>query len=215
MKKKLLITALLFLPGCTTTAVWENNNYTEIVNSYLVTEDGEELVFQTQKYHYIFSRAKSFNELLQWDQHNLLEVIFDKNFVVSTDNKVKGEYKFICNCAKQPQASLDWLKSKGFRYVFNEKVDCESDSFIFIKEGKLDGTRYQLKAESNVTMSTLNSPFKITIEESPTFMETTGRLAITPITLTIDTILLAGQVAVVMNSFPRPNYQNKVTECID
>lgn len=158
---KILFSIIIYIviAGCshTTTSEWQDI-YTDDIYQFLISEDGNSLVFVGIKYHYVFVNNDELKDLLLWEDRRLLKASFNENFVVRNSNKIMGSYSLICNCAHLTLKQTQWLKTNGFN---------KGDSNIYMKTSSLSGKRYLADdVVSNNEYANLTHPYEITIEEN-------------------------------------------------
>ncbi|MHC4182809.1 MAG: hypothetical protein ACYSR0_05620, partial [Planctomycetota bacterium] len=80
----LCLFSIVSLVGCTTTTtgIWEKPTYTDNINRFLTTVNGENIIFIGAKYHYIFENNKSLRNILSWKYRELLAAQLEDSFVV-------------------------------------------------------------------------------------------------------------------------------------
>lgn len=190
--KFLALTALLlFNSGCVlfTPMLWkEKIQYKETIQGYLISNDGKKVVFLGEKYHYIFDdESGEIKQLLQWKQKLSMSIY---NFKAVSKNNV--ELGIALHSHNNPSSEeIDSLKKLGF--TEGKLVGISKDIFFYKKYLHLSGTRYLPKEGVNYTINS-TMKYNVTVEEGyyGKIKDASKKIALTPIAVAADTILIAG-----------------------
>lgn len=202
MRYMLIFLSLFHLASCTTAQLWENTKYYETISHFLTTNDGDELIFIGDKYHYIFSNTDSLNDVLRWKDRALLKAQFNDNFVVSTDNIVTGNYITTCICNNATSNQIKWLKDNGFNNIIEKNKLTTLKHVTYFKEGAIIGRRYLPNDISFDELEKLNNTYRIRVEEEKTLLGIAGRVAETPFTVAGDGVIFLGLAAIMIVTSP-------------
>jgi hypothetical protein len=196
MKKMvILLTALFFLVfggACFTPALYDKpaettRNFVEEVSSFLITEDGKNLIVIGKEHHYIFSANDTLKVILSWPEKKRVKASF-QTFSIRSDQTVSGMYNLdIENSQNLTAETKALLLSKGFSENKLEKRLYHS--------GWIQGTRYSAdKFQVPATMK-FNQTYTIKMIESvSSASEAIKRILLTPLALTADGLLILGGV---------------------
>ena len=182
-----LVSLLLLQTGCLTKMLWDDS-YEETFKYFLISENGKYVVMIGRNYHYVLDDELGvIQELLNWDDRNLIKINIDKtHFVVDKNNSVKG-YVMIDtvynNINTQQEA---FLLSLGFK-----QDDLKYMSFKI----KLKGARYVPRTDNFEKIAKhLSRTYIIPVHNQQSFGKRVGEAALTPVTIVADSILLFGKV---------------------
>lgn len=188
MKKLLILCALLFQISCALTSALWNDSYDETFKDFLVSQDGRYVVFLGHEYSYVLADDLGImKEILAWKERNLLFINIDKtNFVVDHRNQVKGYVIIECVYNNITPDQEIFLKSMGFRGKGHDPLSLKLE---------LRGVRYQPLSDSVVhAPAKLNRTYIISVHQQPGFGKRVGEVALTPITVVADSVLLFGKI---------------------
>ncbi len=186
----LLLFLLLFLQtSCVTKSLW-TETYPETFQNFSVSQDGSRVALVGEKYHYVFSdNSGVLKALLTWPDRGLLFIDVSKTHLdVDLNNNVYG-YATIESFLNQlrPQQTL-FLTSVGFR--------SKDGSALFLRM-PLRGRRYLPRNDLQVFLPRLNRPYVVDINHEQGVLRKAGNLALTPLTVTADSVLLLGKIALI------------------
>lgn len=202
MKKTILILSIFVLSSCATHLAWKNKSYQEKISHFLTTNGVEKLVIIGDKYHYIFSNANKLNTILQWEHRKLLKANFDEHFLVTTNNKISGKYKIICDCENTSKAQKAWLNDNGFKRTLEKNKQCTNKKMLYVKEIEVHGDRYLSKNKKFSENNKLNSIYKIIVEEEASTLDNIVNVAETPIAVAADGIFIISAAGIAVALFP-------------
>jgi len=192
LQKTILALILIFLvTSCTLTKiVWQDKSYTDNINRFLIGKDGRYLVLIGKDYHYVLTdNSKILKEFLTLEKKDALRIDQEKtNLKLNFNNEISGTLVI--------KGYLFSLSASDKRKILLLGVKPNYDDYIEIKI-KISGKRYLAKylgvdENSQETIQKL----KIYYDNS-SLSKNVGRIAVTPITITIDAVLLIGKIALV------------------
>ncbi len=185
-----ILPLILIFGGCTT-PLWERHYYTEeTITHFLISEDYTNLVVIGEKYHYIFDEnVTKLNALLSSEVKSYLRPKFshvkvnhdqaiELNVLIYIDPRIPEhiETKF----------GEIWYENQPTHYRYRAQV-----IDLFLK-----GTRYLGKDYGEAIKDyQLNNEYKIKVEEPDSSSLKAKKVLLTPITVTVDGIVLTGFVA--------------------
>jgi hypothetical protein len=192
------------MAGCTTatTDVWKKPTYNETISQFLITANGEKLIFIGEKYHYIFANQDSLNNILQWPDRKLLKAAFFNNFSVDAKNKIIGRFAIVCFCHDASKKQIQWLENNEFHRFNKNNLTSTDDKGTYIKEIKIAGDRYLSNNLSLDKYDKLNNEYQIQVETDYTFLDTAGRVALTPIAVAEDGLATFMLIPIVVIGIP-------------
>ncbi len=193
----IIIFSLLFNSGCITAEMWKKKEYyDDTIKQYLISEDGNKVVFLGKKYHYIFDdNSGIIKQLLNWNKRQKLVMnIYDFEAISENDVKLSAwisssfqkelSTKNLENLSKD---EMDFLVKLGFT---DKKLRNE---YTLGKTLNLSGIRYLPKSgvDYKVGNSSLNKEYKVrvTIGHDST-LNKSRKIALTPVTVAGDSITI-------------------------
>ena len=181
---------LIFTGACFTPALHSGKptkSYQEKVETFLMSEDKEQLIVIGEKYHYIFPTNDVLKFITQWpDKKQQVKASFS-TFRVQLDQSLAGSYTlFIRDSRKLSPEAKQLLISKGF---FDNK---SSNTLRY--HGGLAGKRYLANEVRVPETLKLNKQYTIQIIENDTVSagEVAKRIALTPLAVAADGLLILG-----------------------
>ncbi|MFC0130643.1 hypothetical protein [Ralstonia solanacearum] len=190
MKRRSLLTtgALLAcanLTGCATAKLFEDDKYQETVDRFLVSENGKKLVVLGQRYHYILDMPEHLQAVLSAPYRKRVTAsLYD--FVAEGD-KITGNFNLQVRNARTRMTVEDRQRAlaDGFTEYYGDLA----------LQGSVSGTRYRTDGfKQEQVPSTFNEPYRIDVVETMTSAGKAVRLLATPVTLTVDGVLMIGAV---------------------
>ena len=179
---------MLLTASCVTKALWRDKSYEETIQQFYVGADGRYVALIGAEYHYIFTDNSGLLKLIvSLRQKDVLTVNEDKsNLKLDVNNNVDGYIVMEGPFYALPPEDMATLNGAGFF----------PDRDLSIKIN-LKGRRYLSKyIGENQPLSNSHSIQKIRIYYGGEGVaKNIGKAAITPITVTIDAVLLIGKVA--------------------
>ena len=179
------ILCLMLLSSCATHSLWNSSNrYSERVKGFLITESGDKMVVIGDKYHYVFPVNTELKNIMKSKNRKLIKPRFT-NFKVDKNNKITG--KFHLHFYATFEDDSEWLEELGFsiRRVTNQG----NTSYVY--RGTLNGKRYNANKKIN-TRESFRRSYRLSIAEPEGGADTIKKILATPVTLTVDGLLLVG-----------------------
>jgi hypothetical protein len=166
--------------------MWDKK-YNETFRQFLVSKDGQYVVFLGKNYHYIFTdNLSAIKELLLWQNRNLLFINIEKTFLkLDLQNNVTGHAVIESFFNKLPRADYEFLRSLGFR--------SEDGNALSLKIN-LVGKRYLPRDDIGEYLPMLDRTYIVPVHYSSTFWSKVGKVALTPITVAADATILIGKI---------------------
>lgn len=192
MKKHLIFSflILIILSSCEidrTKRMWSSHaSYNDQITNFLIREDGKQVVFIGEKYHYILDDSSEIlKKLLNWNARSKLSVQ-PHNFYVGLSNSVELDVEIYSRSSDFSQDEIDFLRN----------LDFSEKGKVLSKNIKLNGKRYLPKEGVNYSIL---SPFSRKINvwvkyNSPS--QIIHKASLTPITVTIDAISITTALGV-------------------
>lgn len=193
MKKKIcavinMFVAISLLTSCATKSLWEEPEYSEEIRQFFMTQGGDDIVIIGQKYHYIFPADQKLKTILNWKYRNDLRPKFGKFAVRNDGITISGDYSLAILPNKFPSEEK-WLKNHGFELDKYNQME-------WVYTGHLEGKRYIATTQIPLTQE-FAKPYKVTISEEFSILQKAPRIAATPITKTVDGVVVIGAVGTV------------------
>lgn len=182
-------TVLLLSTSCITKYLWGDQSYEEQIYQVFVGQDGRYVVLVSPEYHYVFTDSSGLmREILSLKQENVITMNRRKSFFkLSNNNDVNGEI-FL-------EGPFDLLAREEAIRLHTLGVLPDSKDNLAVKI-KLNGRRYAARYIGQTANKTPLGIKRITIyyrgDSSPA--KDAGKVAITPIAVTLDAVLLIGKV---------------------
>ncbi len=200
MKKPLILLVavcfLIFGGACFTPELYkhpaeDSRTFVEEVSTFLITQDGKNLIVVGKQHHYIFTPSDTLKFILTSPEKKYVKASFN-GFSISSDQAVYGSYTLTVD-AKQglPAESIKLLIAKGFTHNAKQKN--------LTYQGSVQGTRYLAdKFQLPATMQ-LNQKYTITMRESyASASATMERILLTPLAIAADGLLILGGIPVLI-----------------
>ena len=188
-QKLAICLALLCLSSCITKALWSDSFYEERINHFLVGADGRYVVLIGDQFHYVFTdNSGLLREIMSLKQRDFLSINNEKSHLkLDSENNVVG--KLVANgpFSIMPQEDKYLLQSFGVMPDKNDEVSITMQA---------SGRRYVAKyLGPNVTTFNRFHLLRIYYSDNA-LMKGVGKAAVTPISVTLDAILLIGKVII-------------------
>jgi hypothetical protein len=192
----LVIPLLLIGSSCKDTytrKLWSDNFYSEAFYYFLISKDGQFVVFLNDEFHYVFNdNSGLIQKLLLWKNSKKLYVDTDKTILkIFANNSVSGKVAIYIDKDNINFSDLKILKSLGF--IDNKEK--------FTTEFKVYGQRYQAKTDVTAYTPRLSSPYNVRIYFDLTNGQKIAKASLSPLTLVVDAIMISGKIL----SFPFVN----------
>jgi hypothetical protein len=188
----ILCISLLTLSSCTVTKIlWGNKSYQETVSQFLVGADGRYVALIGTGYHYVFSDSSAkLKEILALNQKGTLRINTEKTYLkLDGNNDITGDLVISGPFDILPVEDKIRLNSLGFKEDKNGNITVKIN---------LLGKRYLSKYLGHNTASTTGNSYVITVyyKGDSNIAKDVGKVAVTPIAVTLDAVLLIGKVVV-------------------
>jgi hypothetical protein len=187
--KKILILALLFIQtSCVTKALWGDKEYKERISQFLVGTDGRYVVFVGDNYHYIFTdNSETLKAILSLGKNIVKIDTKATRLKLDKNNNVDGELVMVGSSLSLTPQELYSLRMIGiYPDRYNE---------ILVRM-KVSGRRYAAKYIGS-TQGQLSNSQVVTIRYNDSnAIKDVGKVAVTPIAVGVDAVLLIGKVVV-------------------
>lgn len=203
-----LILGVSFLgTGCFTTMLWKDDaehykehHYEDTIQSFLITEDGKQIIFVSDRYHYIFQSDPTLH------------------FLLTHREDVSTLYHFYGASARY---TITERPQKGYNAIASFDVDVNTSTIPNLPMGThltrtqkyynitlYDGNRYLADPKINAHLTPMSHPITLSILQRDrdgwaNAGENAKRLLLTPLTLAADgvSIVLAAGIGVVVLPF--------------
>lgn len=187
LKYLCLVVILLFCVSCLTKKVW-NQSYKENFNQFLISQNGNMVVFLGSKYHYIFhDNTKTLERLLKWpNRRNLFINTQETKFNLKSNNIVTGHVTVESFYNNMPERDHEFLRSLGFR----KKNKYMAPKIKLMMKGK----RYLPRADLGYDIPQFQRPYVIPIYYQGDTIDNIKKIAITPITIAADSTIIIGKI---------------------
>jgi len=181
--------SLLFLTSCLTKAVWGDKSYDERITQFFVGTDGRYVVLIGDSFHYILTdNSRMLKEILSLKQQGVLSINYDKtNIKLDSNNDLEGDLVIEGPFSVLPIEDVGSLQHFGIRPDKNDIISIKIS---------ISGRRYAARYLGQ-NFPAPNSIQKIRIHYSDSnLVKGLGKAAITPVTVTLDAIILIGKAVV-------------------
>ncbi len=187
IKYFLIILFLFSSSSCVTRLVW-NTSYNDTFRQFLISQDGSMVIFLGSKYHYIFSDNTGILEsILSWPgRRNLFINSKESRVDLDHNNVVTGQIVVESFFNRMPHEDYEYLRALGFR---------AKNKFSPLKiKLVMKGKRYLPRADLGYDLPELQRSYVISIHYQGDALENIGKMALTPITLATDSVLMLGSI---------------------
>jgi len=178
----ILALSLIFCISCTG-MLWDKSSYTENIHSLYIDESDNSFVVLGDSYHYIFKAKTNLLNILKTSKEIKIHPSF-YYFDLSEDNMVSGKFDLYAYKSEITESDVSLLKNLGFddSTSYNHEMLWHK---VYIK-----GTRYKINSKMNFG-SNLHKEYSVKIFEPRTdgAAKTTGKIVLTPITVSADVVL--------------------------
>lgn len=198
--RSLLLAPLLWaalLSGCATETLWKSkpasDDYVERVSSVLISKDGKTLVIVGSNYHYIFEAPPTIVRTLTSDYQRYVGASLG-TFTVDGAQRLTGT--FVLHLRDDaPDGAKTSAKNAGF---------VEDASGYLRSDGVLSGTRYDAgNVNIGADARALNREYHVNINVPRSQnADLPRKLLLTPLTVAVDGVLIAGGIALVVVAMP-------------
>ena len=186
-----LVLVLFVQSSCVTQALWGDKSYEEKITQFFVGSDGRYVVLVGEKYHYIFAdNSGVLKVILSSGRNNALTIKPDQSYLkLSSGNEVKGDLVMGGPSSLLSGEELQALERLGVR------PNAKGDLLVYIN---LSGRRYAAKYLGD-GLNRSNTTQIITIYyRDSNLVKNVGKIAVTPIAVGLDAVLLIGKVALLV-----------------
>lgn len=182
----IFLIGIFFLTSCNLTRNLWNSEYEETFKDFLVSQDGKYVVFLGDNFHYIFAdNSGAIKVLLSWPNRNVLFINAEKTELnIDRKNNVTGYTTIeVLNNKLFPRDEI-FLRSMGFTAARGEPLSLKLN---------LLGARY-LPTDLGNYLPHLERVYTIQIHDNTGIFGTAAKVALTPITIAADSIVLFGKI---------------------
>lgn len=180
-----------------TARLHELKSYVETFSAMYITQDGRQIVILGPRYHYVFQAPVELVRLVQSELHPDLQANFD-DFVVAADQTISGRYDLRLSLQKDRDTPERGALAQSMGMAPRVRGE-------WTISGTLKGQRYAARESSQASdaMTPLNRSYTVTIQEQPSAGEAMRRIALTPVTLAADGVLMIASVILLPLIFDR------------
>lgn len=186
----LLIISLLASSACVTKFVWGQKQYTENVTQLLIGERGQYVVLIGKEYHYVLTDSSGIlATVLGLRQEELLKINIKKTYMrILSQNRIEGRVVINGPFNILPIQDIALLRARGLHEDKRGDIEIEVD---------VQGKRYRARPLGS-QFAGLGGVYKIPVYYSSdsNIVKDVGRMAITPITVSLDAVLLIGKAII-------------------
>lgn len=185
--KALLVAIALTLSACEVTkSLWEDS-YQEEFRQFLVSADGYDVAFLSEKYHYVFRDDSGvMKAMLNFDRNKLVVLDEEKTELeIDKSNNVGGSIVLKTFDLNLSPELLSELKALGFRKTADEDLSLKLH---------VEGKRYLAGEDMEYYNSWLQEVYTIKIHRITGVAGDLEKIALTPVTVAADATLLLKEV---------------------
>jgi len=176
--------------------LWGELSYQENISQFLVGADGRYVALVGLDYHYVFSdRDGLLKEVLALHQKRVLSIDVQRTYLkLERNNDIKGHIVISGPFSILPPQDKIKLVSLGIRPDENDNV---------IIRINLAGKRYLSRYLGHNASRSITTAYVIPIyyDKRSSLTKDVGKIAVTPIAVTLDAVLLIGKIVVYPLSF--------------
>ncbi len=184
-----LCCTLLTQSSCLTQYVWGDKSYEDDIEQFFVAADGRSIALIGTKYHYVFlDKSAMLRNILSLKQKSILTINTKKTHLkLDSNNNISGDFVLEGPASILPREDLRALESWGFK---------KNDDDLITVKLKLNGRRYAPRYLSQ-NVAKLNEFYTLQIYYSDSnVVKDVGKVAITPVAVTLDAVILIGKAVV-------------------
>jgi len=188
LTNSILCLALFFQSSCVTKYIWGDKSYQEDISQFFIGADGRYVALLGDDYHYVFSdNSGVLKMILSLKQPGILTINNTRSHLkLYKNNVVEGELIFDGPFDLLDKYDARALTKIGLKPNWRNKLTVKID---------LSGKRYAAKYLGPVNKVSVAHTIKIYYNDS-TALKDAGKIAITPIAVGIDAVLLIGKIAI-------------------
>ncbi len=190
MKKILsILFVIIFVTACEMTHWLWKDYYEEDFKEFLIGRDGYSIAFLGKNYHYIFyDNSGILKEILYLNKQRLVSIDDEASyFKVSNNNDLSGYIIFKTHPVSTLKVDeLGLIQSLGFRY--------DAEELEYILKLEMHGKRYAAYDDRGSFAAFFNRDHTVKIHQDLKRSQKFERAALTPITVTVDSVLGIGEV---------------------
>lgn len=187
MKKYLAIFLVIFLTSCTLTHGLWMKNYKENFQHFLVSNDGNFVVFIGKSHHYILHDDSGILKQLLASgslRRHLFIDVERSHLNLNLQNHLTGHVTVESYFHKLPRRDYEFLRALGFRSIDNKALALKL---------KISGGRYLPRHDLGSNLPRLSRVYVIPIYYESGALGNFAKVALTPITVAADATLLLGK----------------------
>ncbi|MFM7620098.1 MAG: hypothetical protein ACKO47_00640 [Alphaproteobacteria bacterium] len=190
----LLTWLLINLGSCKETItqkIWSDNFFNEVFYEFLISKDGQFIIFLNNQYHYVFNdHLGKIKQLILWKKsRELLHINIDKTELnIDKDNNLLGNVVVDADITSLNKNDLNLLRNIGFEKN-NDKM-----TIIF----RVFGKRYLSTSQITNHVGRLSAPYNIRVFYQLKTKQKIAKASLTPITILLDSLYISGSIL----SFP-------------
>lgn len=185
-----LLILLLASSSCVTKFVWGKKKYTENITQLLIGERGQYIVLIGKEYHYVLTdETGNLATVLGLRQEELLKINIRKTYLkILNNNLLKGRVVINGPFNILPIKDIALLRARGLREDKRGNIEVKM---------AVQGKRYRARPLGD-RFSGLGGVYKIPVYYSSdsNVMKDAGRMAITPLAVSLDAVILIGKAIV-------------------
>ena len=185
LKTLTIIALLTFQTSCITKALWKGTPKDEEILQSFVGNDGRYIVLISDSYHYVFTdNTGILRTILSLKQRNILKPSDKSFFEVDKNNDVEGVLFLEGPFDLLPREDMLTLATIGITPNKNNKVIIEVKVVGRRYAARYLGSRYSIKPIFTVPV----------YHTSSNIAKDVGKAAITPVTVSLDAVVIIGKV---------------------
>lgn len=189
MKKFLLLILVLLQTSCVTKALWGDKEYKERINQYLVGADGRYVVFVGDNYHYVFTDNSGALRAVVSIGRNVFAINKKETYLkLDSSNNITGHIALIGLASALSPEELQLMRMADAYPDRNGDISVRID---------VHGRRYAAKylGGQQAQKQPITQTITIYYRDS-SVVKDVGKVAVTPIAIGVDAVLLIGKVVV-------------------
>lgn len=185
-----IISIFILITSCTdslTNKMWNNNFYTEVFYHFLISNDGQFIVFLNNKNHYVFNdQSGIIKKLLTWKKGRVALRINTEKTILKIDNKlnVVADVVIDADIDQLDNVDLATLGNLGFK-TNQKKLTLNFRTF---------GKRYLPSSDIPNSTPKLSAPYNLKVFYQITKNQKLLKASLTPITILVDGIMISGKI---------------------
>lgn len=186
----LIISIFTLTTSCSeslTKKMWNDNYYTEVFYHFLISNDGQYIVFLNNKNHYVFNdNSGIIKKLLTWKKGRALLRINSEKTILKIDNNLNVVADVIIDADIDQLNNIDLITLQNLGFKINKKT--------LTLNFRTYGKRYLPSANIPSSTPKLSAPYNLKVYYQISKNQKLLKASLTPITILVDSFIISGTI---------------------